>query len=453
MISWRPLRADLDEWVAAGAEGWDADTIQPYYDRLEIPIQPVAEADRNPLLADMVASAAATLDLRVQERWNDGRTDMDASGTGFFELGYEPETNIRGSTSIWYLHPILDQRTNLRLITGARATRIVLEGRRAVGVEYRDAKSVLHEVRARREIVLSAGTIDTPRLLLLSGIGPRGGLEAAGVTVLVDLPGVGENLQDHAEGLVVWESTKLPPEISASGWDAGAMLRLHEGAPERPDVMMHFPVEPWVEHPRAQGVQFPKQIVAIAPNVAKPHSRGRVGIASADPDAAPVIDYRSFTDSEGRDEQILLAGVRAARKIAEQEPFRSWIVREVFPGAEVQSDNDLGAVQRANHQTVYHVCGTCRMGAADDPIAVVDPQLRVRGVDGLRIADASVFPTIPSVNPVITVLMVGERAADLLRAAAGQERSPGSDRERAGTGPRAAGSFNVVVTIAARSAQ
>ncbi len=415
MISWRPLAADLDEWVAAGADGWDAATFQPYFDRLRIPIHPVAQADRNPLLADMVESAAAALDLPRQERWNDGRTDVDARGAGFFELGYEPETNVRGSTSIHYLHPIMDERANLTLITEARVTRILLEHGRAAGVEYRDRTGRIRHAAATREIVLAAGAIDTPRLLLLSGIGPRTVLDAAGVPVEVELPGVGENLQDHAEGLVVWEATAAPPATSASGWDAGAMIQVDPG-PERPDIMMHFPVEAVVDHPVAVGVEFPDRIVAIAPNVAKPHSRGSVRIASADPDAPPVIDYRYFTDPQGHDERILVAGVRLARLVALEEPFRSWIVREVFPGPDVQSDEQLGVVERGIHQTVYHVSGTCRMGAADDPLAVVDPRLRVVGVAGLRIADASVFPTVPSVNPVITVLMVGERAADLIRA-------------------------------------
>lgn len=415
MISWRPLRADLDEWAAAGADGWDADTFQPYFGRLSIPVHPVAEADRNPLLADMVVSAAAALDLPVQERWNDGRTDASARGAGFFELGYDPETNVRGSTSIHYLHPVLQSRPNLRLLTGARATRVVLEGNRAAGVEFRDASGSVRIARARREIVLSCGAIDTPRLLLLSGIGPREVLKSAGIDVTHELPGVGENLQDHAEGLVVWQATASPPAVSASGWDAGAMLQLDDGPPERPDVMMHFPVEAVVDHPRALGITFPDRIVAIAPNVAKPRSRGTVRVSSPDPDAAPVIDYRYFTDPGGHDERMLIAGVRAARTIAEREPFRRWVGREVFPGSAVQSDRELSRVERAIHQTVYHVSGTCRIGAAADDLAVVDPRLRVRGLTGLRVADASVFPTIPSVNPVITVLMVGERAADLIR--------------------------------------
>ena len=414
MIAWRPPRADFDEWAAAGATGWDADTFQPYFDRLQIPIHPVGGPDRNPFVADVVQAAATALDLPLQERWNDGRLDALARGAGFFEVGYDPETNVRGSSSIHYLHDIMDAREGLAVITGARAERVLVEDGRAVGVRYRDAGGAVHEVRARREIVLACGAIDTPRLLLLSGIGPRAVLDAAGVQPVLDLPGVGENLQDHAEGLVVWEAVRTPPAVSASGWDAGAMIGV-DGDPSRADVLMHFPVEPVVDHPLDRGYTFPDAIVAIAPNVAKPHSRGRVTIGSADPEDPPLIDYRYFTDPAGHDERMLVAGVRAARRIAEEEPFRSWIVREVFPGPEVQSDADLSAVQRDIHQTVYHVSGTCRMGAADDDAAVVDPELRVRGLSGLRIADASVFPTLTSVNPVVTVMMVAERAATLIR--------------------------------------
>lgn len=420
MIAWRPPAADLDEWVAAGAVGWDAASFQPYFDRLRIPIHPVATADRNPFVADVVASAAAGLGLPLQERWNDGRTDTLARGAGFFEVGYDPETNVRGSSSIHYLHDVMDSRESLDVITGARAERLVVQDGRAIAVVYRSEDGVVRTVRARQEIVLACGAIDTPRLLLLSGIGPVDVLEAAGIEPVVELPGVGENLQDHAEGLVVWEAVSAPPAVSASGWDAGAMVGV-DGDPAKADVLMHFPVEPVVDHPRARGVDFPPNIVAIAPNVAKPHSRGRVTIASADPADPPVIDYRYFTDPDGHDERMLVAGVRLARRIAETEPMRSHLVREVFPGPDVQTDEELSAVQRGIHQTVYHVSGTCRMGASDDELAVVDPSLCVRGVEGLRIADASVFPTLTSVNPVITVMMVAERAAELI-AASGQRR-------------------------------
>jgi len=160
---------------------------------------------------------------------------------------------------------------------------------------------------------------------------------------------------------------------------------------------------------------MPRHYMAIAPNVSKPRSRGRVWITTADPHDRPAIDYRYFTDPEGADEAVLIAAVRAARRIGESEPMAAQLRREVFPGPQAVSDTDLSALARATHQTVYHVSGTCRMGSPDDPLAVLDPELRVRGVPGLRVADASVFPTIPSVNPVVTVMITAERAASLIR--------------------------------------
>jgi choline dehydrogenase-like flavoprotein len=415
MISWRTLPADLREWVAAGAEGWDPDAVLPYFDRLRTTIEPVGEADRNPYVADVVAAASRALGVPVQDRWNDGRLHEHAVGTGFFEVGYDPGTNQRGATSLDYLHPVMDERANLSVLTRHRALRVELTDGRASGVVVRGEDGTVRTLSARREVVLCCGAIDSPRLLQLSGIGPKDVLAGAGVDVLVDLPGVGENLQDHAEGLVVWEARETPPATCASGWDAGALISL-EGSDEQPDVLMHFPVEPWAVHAENHGARLPERIVSIAPNVAKPSSRGTVRIVSDDPDAPPAIDPRYFTDEDGHDERILVGAVRAARRIAEEEPFRSWLVREVFPGPDVQSFEDVSAVARATHQTVYHVSGTCRMGADGDPGAVLDPQLRVRGVAGLRVVDASVFPTIPSVNPVVTIMMVAERAADLLRA-------------------------------------
>jgi choline dehydrogenase-like flavoprotein len=182
----------------------------------------------------------------------------------------------------------------------------------------------------------------------------------------------------------------------------------------RPDVLMHFPVEAVADQAIARGLAMPERIVSIAPNVAKPHSRGRVWITSADPAERPCIDYRYFTDPGGHDEAVLVAGVRLARRIAATEPMADWVVREVFPGSDLQSDAELSEALRATHQTVYHVSGTCRMGADDDPLAVCDSRLRVRGVDGLRVVDASVLPTIPSVNPVGTIMAVAEHASALI---------------------------------------
>lgn len=419
MIAWRPLRGDLEEWTALGADGWGPDDLLPYCDRLKTPVQPVDEADRNPFLADVVKSASKALGVPEQDRWNDGRLDQRAAGAGFFEVGYTPETNLRASTSIHYLHPARAAGTGPRVLTGLRAVRVVLDGEptRASGVIARDSERRVLEFRASAELIVCCGAIDSPRLLQLSGIGPRPVLEAAGVPVRVDLPGVGENLQDHVEGLVVWEASESPPAVCASGWDAGAMITLGSG--NRPDIMMHFPVQPWAVHAERfladHGMEpLPRPIVAIAPNVARPRSRGRTWIESADPDAPPAIDYRSFTDAGGHDERMLLAGVALARRIGSTEPMRSWLVREVFPGATVVDGEELSAVQRAVHQTVYHVSGTCRIGLAGDPAAVVDSRLRVHGVAGLRVVDASVFPTLTSVNPVVTIMAVAERAADLI---------------------------------------
>lgn len=423
MITWRPLREDLEEWVRLGAVGWDPETVLAYYERLRTPIHPVAPEDRNPFLADVITSAATALDLPVRERWNDGRLEESANGVGFFEVGYTPETNLRSSTSIHYLHPARAAGTGPEVLTGLRAVGLLLAGEtpRAFGVRVQDEHGLEFEIHARAEVIVCCGAIDTPRLLQLSGIGPRAVLEAAGVPVRVDLPGVGENLQDHVEGLVLWEAKQTPPPVRASGWDAGAMISL--GPQNRPDVMMHFPVEPWAvqaeRYLEEQGAPaLPERLLAIAPNVARPRSRGRMWIESSDPDAAPAIDYRSFTDGEGYDERMLLEGVRLARRIAQQEPMRSWVGEEVFPGAAVVADEELSAIERAIHQTVYHVSGTCRIGRSDDAGAVVDSELRVHGVAGLRVVDASVLPTLTAVNPVGTVMVVAERAADLVLAEA-----------------------------------
>jgi choline dehydrogenase-like flavoprotein len=420
MITWRPLPADLDEWGSLGAQGWDSATLDEYFDRIAAPITPVPAKDRNPYVADVVTSARAALDLPARTNWN---TDPDfartGSGAGFFEIGYTPDSHLRSSTSVHYLHEAIRTRPNLRVRHGLQAVKVLIEDRRAVGVLARDAGGSEIELRAARETVLCCGAIDTPKLLLLSGIGPARVLADAGIGTVVDSPGVGENLMDHAEGLIVWEARREVPDTCATGWDAGAAVRIRDGGPARPDVLMHFPVEAVADHAVTYGTQLPDHIVSIAPNVAKPKSRGRVWITTADPAAAPSIDYGYFTDPEGADEATLIAGVRLARRIAAQPPMSDWIGREVFPGADLTTDEELSTPLRATHQTVYHVSGTCRMGAAGDPMAVVDSRLRVYGVAGLRVVDASVFPTIPSVNPVGTIMTVAERASALIAEDAG----------------------------------
>src|SRR6202046_5670008 len=220
MISWQPRVADLQEWVDLGACGWDAATRHPYYDRLQAPITPGPPQDQHPLVAGVTSSASGALGLPVRSTWNDNDV---IDGTGFFEIGYRPETNTRSSSSICYLHPAQRRRGNLRVFLQTRALRLILDGEnRAAGVLVRADDGATAEIFARREVVVCAGAIDSPRLLQLSGIGPAAVLSAAGVDVRVDLPGVGENLMDHAEGIVVWEVAEPPSRVCATGWDGGA---------------------------------------------------------------------------------------------------------------------------------------------------------------------------------------------------------------------------------------
>ncbi|WP_309072036.1 GMC oxidoreductase [Arthrobacter sp.] len=407
MITWRPLRADLEEWVGLGASGWGPEALWPCYDRLATRISVIPEADRNPHLAEVVESASLALDLPVKERWNDHEF---VDGAGFFEIGYDPATNQRSSTSYAYIHG--RNIPNLDILHGYRGVQIELRDNRATGCVFTDASGRTVPLRARREVILACGAIDSPRLLQLSGIGPRRMLEHAGIDCRVDLPGVGENLMDHAEGLVVWETHEPVEETCATGWDAGYLVSVDDGP--FPDISTHIPVHTWAVHAERMGARIPAANVSLAPNITKPKSRGRVWIESADPDAAPLIDYGYFTDPEGHDERMLVQGIRNARRVAEQEPLASRIVREVFPGPEVTTDEQISEIARQTHQTVYHVSGTCRIGAEDDDLAVLDPRLRVRGVTGLRVVDASVFPTITALNPVGTIMAVAERAAELI---------------------------------------
>ncbi|MEU9468530.1 GMC oxidoreductase [Streptomyces avermitilis] len=410
LIAFKPLPSDWDEWEAAGAEGWGAVPMEAYYARLRNNIVPVDEKDRNAIARDFVDAAQAALGVPRVEGFN---KKPFTDGAGFFDLAYHPENNKRSSASVAYLHPFLD-RPNLHLLLETWAYRLELEGTRATGVHVRtkDGEEIL--VRARTEVLLCAGAVDSPRLLMHSGIGPKEDLEKLGIPVAHDLPGVGENLLDHPESVIVWETDGPIPENSAMDSDAGLFVRRdpdHAG----PDLMFHFYQIPFTDNPERLGYERPEHGVSMTPNIPKPKSRGRVYLTSADPSVKPALDFRYFTDEDDYDGRTLVDGIKIAREIAKTEPLARWLKREVCPGPEITDDEELSAYARHVAHTVYHPAGTCRMGAASDEHAVVDPQLRIRGLDGIRIADASVFPTMPAVNPMIGVLMVGEKCADLLR--------------------------------------
>jgi choline dehydrogenase-like flavoprotein len=409
MISFLPPPGDFADWVAAGADGWSYEEMLPYWRRLAVHIEPVAAKDRNPLAADFVAACRAALGVQVHEDFN---AKPFADGAGFFPVAYHPDTGIRSSSSVAYLHPHLD-RPNLTVLTETWASRLELDGDRVTGVRVgRDGRE---EVISGREYVLCAGAIDTPRLLLLSGIGPADHLRDLGIDVRLDLPGVGEHLLDHPESLILWEAARPIPPQSAMDSDAGLFVRRDPGD-ERPDLMFHLYQIPFTRNTERLGYDVPAHGFGMTPNVPRPRSSGRLRLASADPTVKPALDFGYFTDDGGYDERTIVDGLRIAREVAATEPFRSWIAREIAPGPHLRSDEELSAYGRAAHHTVYHPAGTCRMGAATDELAVVDPGLRLRGYANVRIADASVFPTMTTVNPVVAVLMIGERAADLVAA-------------------------------------
>lgn len=413
LISFLPLPADLDEWEARGCEGWGYDAMLTYYDRLQNRIAPVAAKDRNRIAEDFVSSAATALGVPEVDDFN---AKPFRDGAGFFNVAYDPETGMRSSASVAYLHPVLD-RPNLTLLLETWAYGLeVAPGGRVTGVRVRGKDGTEQVVRARDEVVLCAGAIDTPRLLLLSGVGPAGDLRELGIDVVADVPGVGENLLDHPESVVVWETAGPLPPNSVMDSDAGLFVRREPDA-ESPDLMFHFYQVPFTANTERLGYPVPEHGVCMTPNIPRPKSVGRLWLTSADPSVKPALDFGYFTDPEAYDEKTIVDGIRIAREVAATAPLRDWLVREVAPGVQVQSFEELSAYGRRAAHTVYHPAGTCAMGPLDDPTAVVDPQLRVRGLQGLRVADASVFPTMTTVNPMVAVLMVGERAAELIAAA------------------------------------
>ncbi|OAH13141.1 GMC family oxidoreductase [Streptomyces jeddahensis] len=410
LISFKPLPSDWDEWEQAGAKGWGAVQMEAYYARLLNNIVAVDEADRNAIARDFVDAAQAALGVPRIEGFNKKPFD---EGVGFFDLAYHPENNKRSSASVAYLHPFLD-RPNLDIWLETWAHKLEFDGSRVKGVHVRTKEGEEVLVKAKCEVLLCAGAVDSPRLLMHSGVGPKADLEKLGIPVVHDLPGVGENLLDHPESVIVWETNGPIPENSAMDSDAGLFVRRdpeHQG----PDLMFHFYQVPFTDNPERLGYERPEHGVSMTPNIPKPKSRGRIYLTSADPEVKPALDFRYFTDEDDYDGRTLVDGIKIAREIAKTEPLANWLKREVCPGPDITGDDELSEYARKVAHTVYHPAGTCRMGAVDDELAVVDPELRIRGLDGIRIADASVFPTMPAVNPMIGVLMVGEKAAELLR--------------------------------------
>jgi choline dehydrogenase-like flavoprotein len=418
LISFRPFEYDMQRWVAQGCEGWDFKTMTRMLDRLRNTVQPVHARHRNQLCKDWIESCSTSLNIPVIDDYNkdireNGKLEQ---GVGFFNVSYNPDDGRRSSASVAYIHPILrgdEKRPNLTVLTHAWVNRINVDSNRTVtGVDVRLASGDVVTVRHKVETVLSAGAVDTPRLCMLSGIGPRSDLSALDIPVVHDVPGMGHNLLDHPESIILWELNRpVPPNQTTMDSDAGIFLRreapsaradgtLDDGTAA--DIMMHCYQIPFCENTARLGYDVPKDAFCMTPNIPRPRSRGRVYLRSADPAVHPALDFRYFTDPEGYDAATLVAGIQAARKVAQQEPFKSWLKREVAPGPALQSFDELSEYARKVAHTVYHPAGTTKMGAASDRMAVVDHRLRLRGLGGVRIADAGVFPEMPSINPMLS---------------------------------------------------
>jgi choline dehydrogenase len=423
-IAFWPPREDLDEWAAMGCEGWSADECYPLVARLETndgpgehhgrsgPVNIMTIPPKDPCgVAVLEAAAAAGLPT---SRFNENETVIN--GAGWFQINSSPD-GTRMSSSVAYLHPIRGKRPNLEVRTNVRARQILFDAdKRATGVEYlNDDILTSTRIAARREIILSCGAIDTPKLLMLSGIGPAGHLREFDLDVLVDSPGVGSNLDDHVEGIVMWDAAQPMVQRSTQWWEIGLFKATEEGL-DRPDLMMHYGSVPFDLNTLRHGYPTTENGFCLTPNVCRGASRGTVRLRSRDYRDRPRVDPRYFTDPDGHDEQVMLYGIKLARRIAEQPALAPWIAGELAPGPDATTDDDLLDYIHKTHNTVYHPSCTARMGAPDDPDAVVDPALRVKGVTGLRVADGSIMPFLTAINPNITTMMIGEKCSDLIKS-------------------------------------
>jgi choline oxidase len=401
--AWRAPEYDLRAWEAAGAAGWGPDGTHRYYDRV---------FERTGLEHDSPDNDAAAAFIEAckqagypEHEWN---ADGGREGTGWVPVN--ARGRLRRSASVSYLHPLSELTSNLTVKTDTQALRLLLEGRQVTGVETSRG-----ELAARREVIVSCGVFDSPKLLMLSGIGPAGHLREFGIDVLADLP-VGEHLIDHPEGVVIYRTTRPISQPNTTWCDAVLLAKAPGSDFEGPDLMMWFFSGHFEEFTTKAGEVADVTAFSLGPDVTHPRSEGFVRLSSTDPADPPRIDPRYFTDPEGYDERMMLAGIKLARRIASQPALEEWIASEEQPGPNVTADDELMEYARTTAYTAFHPAGTCRMGAGDDARTVVDSELRVRGVDRLRIADASIFPSMIGVNINITSMMIGEKCADLVRA-------------------------------------
>ena len=446
----RGQRQDYDGWAQLGLRGWSYDDLHPYFVRSQHqerdgmdghgkdgPLNVSDVTEKHPV-SDAVIEAGKALGLPHRDV-----NGEDQEGIAYYQLTVK--NGRRWSAAVAYLNPA-KKRPNLKIETKALAARVLFDGQRATGVEYTQ-NGQTHTAKARGEVILAGGAINSPQLLELSGIGNPDLLAAQGIDIVSALPGVGENLQDHfvlgnryrmkagspsvneqSRGLaMIGEVFKYLTQrkglLTLSAAHVAAFIKTR---PElaTPDVQYHIlPATMDLQKMTETGdMELEKQPgITIAPCQLRPESRGSVHIRSSLHDVHPSI--RPNYLSNPLDQQTAIAGIRWARELAAEEPLAQYIEHELEPGPEMQSDEDLLAFARETGGTIYHPVGTCKMGIEGDPTAVVDDQLRVRGVEGLRVVDASVMPRLVSGNTNAPTIAIAEKACDMIRAAAKEKVS------------------------------
>ncbi|MDI6024776.1 choline dehydrogenase [Corticibacterium sp. UT-5YL-CI-8] len=433
----RGNRGDYDRWAANGLNDWSYEKVLPYFRKQEsweggeshyrggsgpVGTQFCRYKDK---LIDAFAEASRQAGYAQTDDYNGDRQE------GFGRLQMTISKGRRSSAASAYLRPAL-KRPNLTVLTEAMATKIVMEGARATGVTI-NHRGGERTVTARREVLLAGGVINTPQLLMLSGVGAPDELAAHGIQTRVGLPAVGKNLQDHVSVILMYRRREAGPFLRMmradrigldfaktyltgkgfSGDVPGGVVAFLKSDPERPlpDVQILFTAAPLAAWPYFEPFKAPfKDGFATRIVATQPESRGSVKLASADPVAAPLI-HQNFLASP-KDWESLRAGFRVARDLASQTAMQPFIEAEFFPGPQCQSDDEIDEHIRRTSITVHHPAGTCRMGS--DDASVVDPELRVRGVAGLRVVDASVMPDLVCGNINAAVIMIAEKAADLI---------------------------------------
>ncbi len=430
----RGQHQDYDRWRQMGNPGWGWDDVLPLFRRAEDqergedefhgvggPLSVSNMRISRPICDAWVAAAQA-----AGYRFNNDYNGANQEGVGYFQL--TTRNGRRCSTAVAYLNPV-KHRPNLRIITRALTSRILFEGRRAVGVAYTDSSGREHILHAAREVVLSGGAIGSPQILMLSGIGEADHLRAHGIDVLVDNPAVGRGLQDHLQARLVYKCTEptLNDEVRSLMNKARIALKyaMFRSGPmamaaslatgfmktrpdlETPDIQFH--IQPWSADSPGEGVH-PFSAFTMSVCQLRPESRGEIRLKDGDHRTYPAI-HPNYLATE-TDRQTLVEGVKIARRIAGLDPLSSKIASEYRPGPEAQSDDDLLKWVQTSATTIYHPTGTSRMGS--DERAVVDPRLRVHGVVGLRVADCSIMPEIISGNTNAPAIMIGEKCSDMM---------------------------------------